>query len=395
MIHLTIFGKAVDLRTNTRVVYAQTTVKDYLELVGKDFKEFPIQRRREKHRAYLRMKQDIIEGALLPAITLAVTPQKVKEAIKHFDSDNTTALEKALSQPSQVKILDGLQRTYILDDLKDEGVRFKREQKVLLEFWLEADQKHLIYRIIVLNAGQKPMSMRHQVELLFVTLKEKIESNIPDLELYSERDTTRRRGPRKYALDRLATAYQSFLTRTPETTRDNLVAKQLVEGEILDASEDDLNEKFEAFEEYLKMYAGLDDEICRIYNEANEANKERGIPTGANWFGGENVMNSFFAAIADFGISKERRKRINDALKRLLATLKKSVPGDDPLALEQLQAIVNGFNPRKVNIGTATRKLLFGGFKEYFREEGEKIFRDCWIEESGGSTDSGSSSEEG
>jgi hypothetical protein len=44
---LTILGKAMDRRTATRVVYAQMSVDDYLDLVGENFDKFPIQRRRE------------------------------------------------------------------------------------------------------------------------------------------------------------------------------------------------------------------------------------------------------------------------------------------------------------------------------------------------------------
>lgn len=48
-----------DIRTSTPVIYAQMKITDYLELVGNNFDKFSIQRRREKHPAYSRMKDDI------------------------------------------------------------------------------------------------------------------------------------------------------------------------------------------------------------------------------------------------------------------------------------------------------------------------------------------------
>lgn len=375
---LRVLGKARDIRTGTPVVYGQALIVDYLALVGPDFDRFSIQRRREKHRAYERMKQDILGGALLPPITLAVKPELVPQMLPQVETGDLGAIAQQLAVPNQVNILDGLQRTYILYDLFKDGVVFKENQSVLLEFWLERDLHHLIYRIIVLNAGQKPMSMRHQVELLVSVIRDKIQERVPQLELYTETDETRRRRSRRYALDRVSTAYQSFLTRTPEVTRENIVAQQLRADEILDSSEATLGEQFEMFLIFLREYARLDDEICRVYVTEHG---DPPLPTGPNWFGSENVMNSFFAAVSDFGSNGDRLDRIRRAIERMHSHLVRSAPGQDPLGLHELQSIIVGFNPRKVNIGSATRRLLTASFKEYFRDEGETSLRDCWIKE--------------
>jgi len=371
---LEVLGTSIDVRTNTHVVYAQLPVQDYLDLVGSEFHEFYIQRKREKHKAYDRMKKDIIAGALLPSITLAVRPENVPEV--ETELNNKETLRNKLSISGRVYILDGLQRTYILNDLRKEGTVFKANQKIHVEFWLEQEIKHLIYRIIVLNAGQKPMTMRHQVELLFLALKNKLESEI-NISIMTERDLTRRTGPRKYSLDRVASAYHCFMTKSPEVNKENVVAKTLVEGDVLDSSEDELATVYEDFKSYFDFYAKLDDEVCRVY----KGNAEKQIPTGATWFGSENVMNSFFASIAIFGRDEDRQKRIINALTRLYVTLENASEGDDVLGLEQLHRLIDAFNPRKVNIGYATRKLLTSGFREFFREEGAVTLGECWISE--------------
>jgi hypothetical protein len=225
---LRILGLAQDNRTQTPVVYAQIPICDFLPLVGPDFENFAIQRRREKHKTYERMKKDLIAGALLPSITLAVKPEFVAALRPLHAEADYEGLASALSQPGGVNILDGLQRTYIIKDLVDEGAELNADQTLHLEFWLEESVSNLVYRIIVLNAGQKPMSLRHQTELLFSTLKQRLEDEIPGLEIYRERDQTRRRRSRKFALDRLASAYQSYITRSPEVSRENIVAQQIV-----------------------------------------------------------------------------------------------------------------------------------------------------------------------
>lgn len=373
-----IVSYATDFRTNTPVIYARVPINEYLGLIGEDFEDFAIQRRREKHKAYDRMKSDLAGGALLPSIALAIRPEVVPEIISLIDDRSKTGhdlLRTALSKPGQANILDGLQRTYVLRDLQQEGVVFHTDQSLMVEFWLEANISHLVYRIIVLNAGQKPMSMRHQVELLFSTIKHKIQERIPNLEIYSERDQTRRRRPRKFALDRLALAYKCYLTQTPEIQRENVVAQQLLEADILDSNESEIYRKFEMFLSYLTIYANIDDHICRVYETENN---ELGIPTGANWFGSENVINSFFAAISQYASNSDREIRLNSALNTLLKNVSAAEVNTDPLDLAQLQRVVSGLPIRKVNIGFATRKLLTNGFKEYFRDDGETTFGDCW-----------------
>jgi hypothetical protein len=217
--------------------------------------------------------------------------------------------------------------------------------------------------------------MRHQIELLFSTLKQRLEDKIPSLEIYRERDQTRRRRSRKFALDRLASAYQSYITRSPEVSRENVVAQQIIEADAMDASEEELTTEFNSFLRLLARYCDLDDHVCRIYVQQDD---EGDMPTGANWFGSENVLQSFFAANSQYAVSELQKTRSDKALDHLLSTLAASSQGDDPLGLRRLLEIQQGFNPRKVNIGAATRKLLMNGFKELMRNEGETPMEDCW-----------------
>lgn len=380
---LKIIGTARDLRTSTIVAYAQLTISDYLTLIGDDFESFEIQRRREKYKGYERLKRDITGGTLLPPITLAVKIEFVENLIPLIDVDDLSSLEEALAIPGRAWILDGLQRTHILRDIVIEGQFFPEQQTLLVEFWFEQNLRNLIYRIIVLNAGQKPMSLRHQVEILFFTIKNQIEERVPELQILTERENTRRTRPKTYPLDRVVTAYQSFLGRSPEVQRENIVATQLIEEDVLSASEEELGGQFELFVHYLKSYTELDEYICRIYDGpiANAPEMDEQVQAGLAWFGSENVMNSFFAALADFGSNEARRARIESALGILTDELRQALPGSDPLGRRVLQELSHGFNTRRVNVGFATRKLLVAAFKEFFREEGQISLEQCWRNE--------------
>lgn len=383
-INLRVLGVTRDLRWDTRVIYTQMPVSTYLWLVGETFDEFEIQRKRQKHRIYERMESDVREGALLPGITLAVKFDRVQRVLEQvptpeawpIDSGTLESLRDVLFKPGMVNILDGLQRTHVLRDIADSGHEFDHRQAVLAEIWVEPDLSKLIYRIIILNAGQKPMSLRHQVELLFLTVKEQILKDIPSLEIYKETDETRRRGPKKLAFDRVVSSYHAFINGDPEVKKANIIANELLHDELSALSEERLHDDFQQFIDYLRWYVKLDEEVCRVY-----PTKDGDVPTGANWFGSENVMVGFFAATADFGRSDSRRARIHEGLRLLLGSLEGSAVDDDPLGLETFQKVVQGINPRRTNVGRATRKLLFRGFKEFFREEGEKPLDDCWLRE--------------
>ena len=167
---LEILGKTKDLRTDTYVLYAQIPIPDYLSLVGDEFDTFEIQRTRQRYRAYERMRRDIVNGALLPTITLAVLPEHASEFVPLIESEAYDKIVEMLQEAEQIRILDGLQRTYSLSELA-ESHNFEPDHTVHVEIWFETNLDNLIYRIIVLNAGQKPMSLRHQIELLFGAIK--------------------------------------------------------------------------------------------------------------------------------------------------------------------------------------------------------------------------------
>lgn len=393
---ISILGTAVDVRTDTPVVYSQMSITEYLAIVGNKFEQFYLQRRREKHKAYARLSSDIGKGALLPSITLAVKPEIVASILPAYEAyrnDPSTAgdLAAALNAPGTVDILDGLQRTYIMRDLAISGAEFKKDQRILVEFWLERDLHNLIYRIIVLNAGQKPMSIKHQLELLFASLQETILSQLPGVEIYLERDNTRRSHAKKFAFHVIVSAYQAMITGSPELQKDNIVANELMESSALEVGETTLSEQFDTFVETLKRYVLFDEEAYRIYSGILDpvADSDRtpaalvkaeavGPASLANWFATDNVMISFFAALAQFGTGEQRRKRVGDALERLGATLRDAPAGSDPLGLATFNNLRAGFIPRRVNVGVATRRLLTNGFKEYFRETGEVALSECW-----------------
>ena len=372
MTGLKIIGYNTDSRTDTYVIYALIKIKDYLDFVGEDFDEFGIQRKRETHKGYARLKNDIKSGAVIPPITLASKPEDVKNYSALLRGQNTQKLESLLNKNPKVYILDGLQRTHIIKDIREEGFKFKDDQNLLLEFWFEEDMGNLIYRLIVLNSGQKPMSMRHQVELLFMTMQDKLKKDIAGLIMYNERDKLSRDSAMKFPFDRIVSGYYSFLNESPEVNKGKLITEKLDSGKVVTDHEMVLLERYEEYTKYLTKYLQIDREAYRVYSKFKEFSGAK------NWLADENVVNAFFAAIGLLSDEPIFQKRIDNAIQKLLKDIKKAKVGDDPFSLLEYDSIRQKFNPKQFNIGYITRKTIMNCFMEYFKGEGLLTFTKCW-----------------
>ena len=115
---------------------------------------------------YANLKEDLKAGCIIPPIVLSLYSQytgdvKDKNAIKEFIQSNK----------DQLFILDGLQRTYTIQDLLDEvGKETQLDTLVRVEVYLGLNREGVLYRMLTLNTGQTPMSLRHQIEIIYLDL---------------------------------------------------------------------------------------------------------------------------------------------------------------------------------------------------------------------------------
>lgn len=370
-----VIGLTKDLRTKTNVIYAQIAIKEYFELIGENYNKFQLQRKKETHKGYKRLKDDLSNGALIPGITLAVEPSIAKSITdKISDSDLKDIGEELKKAKDNIYILDGLQRTHKIKELIDAGVKFEDRHDLLLEIWVEPEISHLVYRLIVLNSGQKPMSMRHQIELLFTTMRVTLTKEIPSLEILVENEEFKRLKALQFPFERIVTAYYSYLMKSPEVDKSSIVSQKLVEEKIMEGSEQYLSDSFTSFKNYLRKYCELDKELFRICDKTE-------FKLFRNWFADANVINAFFAALGK--LQETKGKRIDSAIGVLIEALKKTQKGQDVLQLKQYNIIREEVaDPKLYNVGYATRLLLSKSFDEFFRDEGERSLYECWIEQS-------------
>lgn len=123
---------------------------------------FDAQRKLLDIKFYERLEKDIVNGCMIPPITLAfvskdMASEKELDIINKYINDNI----------KEGFILDGIQRINTLfraNELNYEA--FPRRSSLLLNIIISESSDMLLYRMITLNNGQKAMSPRHQIEIL-------------------------------------------------------------------------------------------------------------------------------------------------------------------------------------------------------------------------------------
>ena len=173
---------------------------------------------------YERLRRDILRRCLMPPITLAFVSDRhaefrAAEEVKQFVLDNI----------SDGFVLDGIQRLSALRGAQEiaeaDGLEFPVDQTLFVNVIICPSIDNLLYRMITLNNGQKPMTARHQVEILSSNAFVFEDTN---LQLVTEKDKRRlRRGVFKKADFELA--YMAFLSSSVNVDSQKIIEEKLDE----------------------------------------------------------------------------------------------------------------------------------------------------------------------
>jgi hypothetical protein len=355
----------------------RTSYKWYLDAARGAEANLTIQRRIiAGSKAYATLRADLKRGCVLPPIVLAVNLPNANinlgelplEGTGEYSAlmDHLRAIIEAV-EPSNVYIIDGLQRTNALRQVLSELDGVDRDKSLdtnlRLEVWINISFGALAYRMLLLNAGQRPMSIKHQVEILSLNLKTDLQS-IPKIDII---DAGRRSvHPGQFQLSKLSLSFQAWLQGTPNVDVRNVVVEQMMADSALATLSSsiervDRHKEGDAFRDFVAWLVKVD----VLLGDEN-----------LEFFGNETVLQGLAAAIGLTQRDPRLRERADESLDRLYRSI--SSDGPQILAISVFEEIRKGIDLSKKNVGEATRNLVFNAFREYFYMEGNSSMADCW-----------------
>jgi hypothetical protein len=371
-----------DARLQAYCITAKCTYRWFLEKTTGAEANLEIQRAVIKDlKSYATLREDLKRGCVLPPIVLAtknvdIAPLGARPFQKITDAHEEETILRQVQNPlhtispDQLYIIDGLQRTNAikstLASLDDDAERNSfLENQLRIELWLNIPFGAIAYRMLLLNAGQKPMSMRHQVEILSVKLKEEL-STIPNIDIFTSSDERRRTQPGQYQLSKLAQGFQAWLQGSPNLDIRNSVMEQLLSEsaiETLSSAIGGVDDTQESFRKFMEWFVKADHLTNRL---------------PADVFGNETFILGLCAAVGAAERNPNLHERMTSGLELLISQLEEN-PGADILGIAQFEELRAGLDAKKVNIGAGTREMVFRAFQEYFLSAGTKSMTNCWI----------------
>jgi len=317
-------------------------------------------------KAYATLRADLKRGCLLPPLVLAA---------RGVDSDvgqDTFALEEKINsvRPDDIYIIDGLQRTNAIrqtaDELTDDALQEFLRRPLRVEVWLSIPFGALAYRMLLLNAGQRPMSIKHQVEILSMKLQEEL-SSIGGLEIFTSISGRRRTKAGQFQLAKLSQAFQAWLQGQPNVDLKNSVMEQLLADTAIEALGADIQPDGESgvrsgFKSLVEWMVFMDHRMAGDFRD---------------FLANDSVLVGIAAAVGAAERNSGLRPR-KDAALTLLKSQAEDYSADEALAVAEYAELRAGIDPYKSNVGDATRGLVFHAFQEFFISNGLKSMEECW-----------------
>lgn len=263
-------SKLYDKRINAINVQIEILASQYIDIAKNIIKNNEFQRKRVKHSGsiYSLLKADILEGCLIPPIVLALKIDERTEPTKITDDFIATVFKE---NTDNLVILDGLQRTYSLIDVFAEHSEKLNEYVIRLEIYFNIRETGVLYRMLTLNAGQTPMSLRHQIEILYSNYADK---KIGEVNVLRQTDESARKTVNDFNYVDLIDGYNSYLERN-ESPIDRFSLLEIVQS-IGKISADDGDKN--SFSKFTTTYYETIRHIDRLSNAWKYPDSEEDIP---------------------------------------------------------------------------------------------------------------------
>lgn len=261
-----IVSSMYDGRIKAKNILAEMSIAEYLVIGDRILKKNEFQRNKIKRSStvYSLFRKDLKVGCTFPPIVLALSADKVN-SININNITNEELVE--YFTPDNLIILDGLQRTYNLKEVKEEYDKNGQEDElnifltrnIRVEIYIGINKIGILYRMLTLNTGQTPMSTRHQIEILY---SDYIDVDLAGIKLHRQIDEKTKKAPGEYQFRDVIEGFNSYLDRDESgIDRENILENiQNLEKLSVENNERDL------FKDYITAFDNFINKMNNLTN---------------------------------------------------------------------------------------------------------------------------------
>ncbi|AEQ52162.1 hypothetical protein [Pelagibacterium halotolerans] len=233
--------KSIDDRIDCISVLFEMNVGSYLNLVEKAYDDRGGLRNQRSplkttsaRRIRQRMKDDISKGAVFPPVVIGVTVEDdLFQNVADIDVEKIEKKVLEIAVPERIAIIDGMQRTTALKEAVDEDAQAS-QRAIRVEFWISKSQDALVYRMLVLNAGQIPWDLKKQISVVFEPLIEEAKKNTRASRII-EYGQGRRFNPGEYSSSDIAEMYIAFSSRKTSVDTQEVLTDEFTKLDIVES----------------------------------------------------------------------------------------------------------------------------------------------------------------
>lgn len=232
--HYIDYDAVIKSRFITALASYEFALENFVPLINR----LEIQRNVLTPRFYKRLEQDILKGCIMPPITIAFISQE------DWQGRDDELKSFVIGNIREGFILDGIQRLNTLNRVHDfNSSQLDLRRSIFINILVCPSMDNLLYRMITLNNGQKPMSAKHQIEILLDNL---IEFEETGPAIVSEKDRARLNLRGIFSKADFIKGYLAFLSNSTnvenqkiiEEKMDALIAEKILDSKITESSVD-------------------------------------------------------------------------------------------------------------------------------------------------------------
>lgn len=366
--------------------YLRIVEKAYEQQGGIDGQRAPLKTQTAK-RIRQQMISDFSSGGILPPVVIGIETKEQIDLENLTKEDLIMFLDASMdTRDDLISIIDGMQRTTAMREA-NLNLGGKLDSKpVRVEFWVSESTHQHLYRMLVLNTGQVPWSLRRHLEVVFNSLKRDIFKAIPDCRLVEIDDNSKRSSAGEYNFSSIIEMFLVIGTRTERIeTKEKLTAEFLKLDFIESSSKHELTD---VFTKVLNVLYRLDMAISQYILDSVEYGK---FKQPYNLFSSQPALIGFSVSSAQYILGRPGRKLSKEEIG---INLDKYMQGFDNLinniqlfdrnkmieflSFETLNEVFENYTSGS-NIGDAQRAYFKSAFNVIFEENFDlESMNVCW-----------------